>query len=331
MKVGIVGLGVGEAHIKGYSSHPQAEVIALCDFNSEVLAKAKKNYPNMISTEKADDIFENADVDAVSIASYDNDHFQQIIKAIENDKHIFVEKPLCLYEKEARIIRAKLAEKPYLKLSSNLILRKCQRFIALKDKIVNNEMGSVFHIEGDYNYGRLHKITEGWRGQIDFYSVVYGGGVHIIDLMLWMTGKKVVEVHGFGNNLASQGSQYKYNDSITCILRFDDGMTGKVSVHYGCVRPHFHNFNVFGTKATFINQKEQGLYYNSMDPDAQVEKMTQPYPGVHKGDLIHSFVEAIVNDKQADVSTEDVFSAMSVCFAIEESIKSAKPQHVNYI
>ena len=48
--------------------------------------------------------------------------------AIEHGKHVFVEKPLCLYEEEGREIAALLRERPDLRLSSNLPLRLSPRF-----------------------------------------------------------------------------------------------------------------------------------------------------------------------------------------------------------
>ena len=37
IKAGIIGLGVGEQHIKGYNSHKDCEVIAICDFDKNKL------------------------------------------------------------------------------------------------------------------------------------------------------------------------------------------------------------------------------------------------------------------------------------------------------
>ena len=39
--------------------------------------------------------------------------------------------------------------------------------------------------------------------KIGFYSVVYGGGIHIIDLLLWLTGQKIIEDLPHGNNISS--------------------------------------------------------------------------------------------------------------------------------
>ncbi len=330
LRVGIIGLGVGEAHIEGYQSHSACEVAALCDFNEEKLSQARRKYPGLRLTKEANDILQDPEVNVVSIASYDNYHFEHIMQALANNKHVFVEKPLCLFEDEAKQIRQALRQKPTLKIFSNLILRRCPRFRSLKQLIEEGKMGKIFHVEGDYNYGRFHKITDEWRGKINFYSIVYGGGVHIIDLMLWLTNDRALEAAAYGNRLASQGTQFKYNDTVTAIMKFESGMTGKISIHFACVYPHFHNLTVYGTKATFVNGTECGLLYTSREPKGEFQKMTQPYPGVHKGDLIHNFIESIVANREPEVSTEDVFQAMSVCFAIEKAVQSGSCR-VNYI
>ncbi len=331
LRVGIIGLGVGQQHIEGYQSHPDCQVTALCDFSETKLNEVQKKYSNCSFTKNADDMLRNPQVDVISIATYDNYHYEQIVKALKHNKHVFVEKPLCLYEKEASGIRRLLKSKPHLKLSSNLILRKSPRFCLLKEMIKAGQMGNLFYVEGDYNYGRIHKITDGWRGKIDFYSVVYGGGVHIIDLLLWLTGDKVIEVFAYGTNLATRESNFRYNDTVVCILKFSSGLIGKMTANFGCVFPHFHALSIYGTKATFINGLEYGLLFDSSRPNAGYQKVDSPYPGVHKGGLIYNFVDSIIYGTEQTVCAEDIFSAMSVCFAIQKAVDKQKPTRVRYI
>lgn len=331
IRVGIIGLGVGGEHIAGYQSHPDCEVVALCDFSDEKLAMASKQYPDVKLTPQADELLHDPDIDVVSIASYDNYHYQQIVQAIENNKHIFIEKPLCLYESEAAHIRQLLQQKPNLKISSNLILRRSPRFLQLKQMITDSDLGQLFYVEGDYNYGRLNKITEGWRGKIDFYSVVYGGAVHLVDLLLWLTGDSVIEVAAYGNDIASRGTEFRYNDMVVSILKFESGLIGKVAANMGCVFPHFHTLNIYGTRATFVNGLEYATLFESRDPAQTGKKITTPYPGVEKSDLIFSFVESILNHSPAEVTAEDIFKTMSVCFAIEKATHQSDSVMVTYI
>ncbi|MFC1590338.1 Gfo/Idh/MocA family protein [Candidatus Omnitrophota bacterium] len=331
LNVGIIGLGMGEEHLAGYRRHPACRVVALCDLSKKKLAAAKRKYPGIRLTQRSDELLKDHSIDVISIASYDNYHYEHVSKALANDKHVFVEKPLCLYEKQARRIRSILRDRPALKMSSNLLLRGSPRFRLLKRMIRNKELGRLYYIEGDYNYGRLHKITDGWRGAIDYYSVVYGGGVHIVDLMLWMTGDTVVEVSSYGNNISARGTRFKYNDAVVSILRFKSGMTGKVSCNFGCVYPHFHPFSLYGTKATFINGRRRAELYRSSDPKRSPKVITAAYPGVKKGNMGYNFIDSIIKKNRPIVSANDIFKTMSVCFAIERSVNKKSNIRVNYI
>lgn len=331
LKAGIIGLGVGEKHIEGYQRHPDCEVVALCDFSEERLKAVAERFPGVRLFGQAKELLNDPEIDVISIASYDNYHYEQIVQAINNDKHVFVEKPLCLYEDEAIKIRSLLQEKPYLKISSNLVLRASPRFQQLRKMIADGELGQLFYVEGDYNYGRLHKITEGWRGQIDFYSVVYGGALHIVDLLLWLTGDRVTEVAAYGNNIASRGTRFRYNDMVVAILKFQSGLLGKVTANFACVSPHFHALALYGTKATFINGPEYGSLITSRDPGQPVRKITATYKGTPKGSLIHSFIESILNNSTAEVTPDDVFISMSVCFAIEKATHQSGLVMVKYL
>jgi len=330
IKAGIIGLGVGEQHISGYNKHPDCEVVVLCDSVKQKRIDLQKKYPEITIIANPNEILYDPNIDVISIASYDNFHHEQIIKALDNGKHVFVEKPLCLYESEAKEIRKKLNQ-TRLKLSSNLILRQSPRFQYVKELIEKNELGSIYYLESDYEYGRIYKLTNGWRGDIDFYSIVYGGGVHMIDLLLWLTNDTVQEVTSFGNNICTRNTSFKYNDMVVSILYFQSGIIAKVACNFGCVKPHFHALSVFGTNATFINDYSFGKLYKNRNIEEPPKKIMKSYPGINKGDLIYNFVESIIKDKRSDVSENEVFNTMSVCFAIEKSVQTRTKIKVNYL
>lgn len=331
LKAGIIGLGVGEAHIAGYRSHPECEVVMAADFSEKKLAEVRSKYSGIKFTASADEILNNPDISVVSVATYDNFHAQQIVTALDNGKHVFVEKPLCLYKKEAREIRAALKRNPGLKISSNLILRRAPRFINLKERIASGAMGTLYHVEGDYTYGRLHKLLEGWRGEMDYYSVISGGGIHLIDLILWLSGDAVTEVAAFGNRICTTGTAFRHNDMVVSILKFKSGMVGKISANFGCVHPHFHPVTVFGTKATFVNGRKDALLYETRDPAVSPKILNDEYPGAQKGDLLAKFIDSIIKDTEPEVGVTDIFNCLSVCFAIEESAQHGKIVPVEYI
>lgn len=329
LRAGIIGLGVGEEHLKGYLANPNCQVKSVCDLNSDHLAQVADQYSISERTTKAENVLCDPEIDIVSICSYDNFHAEQVVMALENGKHVMVEKPICLYRAEAEKIVAAI-KKSKRKLSSNLVLRKSPRFINLKEKIKKDLFGQLFYVEGDYLYGRGHKITQGWRGKLDFYCGVYGGGVHVIDLLLWFVDSEVEEVFSYGNNISTQDTNFKYDDCIVSIIKFKNGCIGKSVTTLCSIMPHFHALKVFGTKATFVNNyQEADLYQGTNHKDHS--SINDDYPGVSKAVLLPDFIEAVINDKRPSVNEEDVFKTMAVCFAMYESLQSGKSEKVKYI
>jgi len=333
IRAGIIGLGVGEKHIQGYQLHERCEVVALCDFSEDKLSTFGKRYPHMKITKDSNEILRDPTIDIISIASYDNYHFDQIVSAIKNGKHIFVEKPLCLSINEATQIRKLLQENLKLKLSSNLNLRTCPRFRTLKDEVRSKRIGKLFYIEGDYLWGRIEKLTYGWRKDMNFYSIVYGAGVHIIDLILWLSGARPTEVQGYGNRIATSDSSFRYNDFAVILLKFEDGMIAKVSASGGCVHPHFHKIAVYGTDKSFVHDFSGASLFETSSPALGPVQIVDEYPGrKERAQVISSFIESIVYpDAKPVVSCDDVFTTMSVCFAAEKAIQEGRPVPVEYI
>ncbi len=330
LRAGVIGLGVGEAHIAGYEADPRCRVTHICDINADHLAAVAARQPGRTATTNPDEILENPDIDIVSIASYDDAHAAQVVKAIEAGKHIFVEKPLCFHDEEFAAISAALTRRPDIRISSNLILRKYPRFARLKTLVDAGTLGDIYYLEGDYNYGRMEKILGGWRGTLPFYSVTHGGGIHMIDLLLWLTGRRPVEAMAMGTAKASRDTDFRFNDTVTALLRFPDETVAKVSANFPCVYPHFHDVVVFGTDATWRNAPDMARLYRSRDPEAAPEELDDPYPGSFKGDLIPSFVASLLDGRDAEVPGGDVLDAMAVSLAIERAAVTGQPQSIAY-
>ena len=96
LNVAVIGLGVGEKHADVYKNDPGCKLICVFDFDSEKRNYAKPKYPGVKIYNDDNEDFNDKNVDVISIASYDNYHFAQIFQALENDKHVIIEKPICL-------------------------------------------------------------------------------------------------------------------------------------------------------------------------------------------------------------------------------------------
>ncbi len=330
LRAAVIGLGVGERHILGYEADPRCKVVALCDFDESRLSEVSSRHPGCRVTKDSKEILMDPAINVVSIASYDSYHCDQVVSALQNGKHVFVEKPLCLTDDELVRIVAALVRDPSLHLSSNLVLRRSPQFVEIKRRIERGQMGRIYHMEGDYNYGRLEKITTGWRGRQPYYSVMHGGGIHLIDLMLWLSAELVTDVVAVSNDISTENTQFQYDDMVTALLRFKSGMTAKVAANFGCVMPHHHGVSIHGTKASFSHGFGGGKYFSDRNPAVPPEDLSFQYLTSEKTQVQRSFVSQILDAAPAEVSAMDVMNAMAVSLAIERSLKSGHWEQVTY-
>lgn len=324
---GIIGLGVGARHAAEFEHHPDCRLVALCDRDPVKRELARARWPGARVYEHAEALIDDAEVDVVSIASFDEAHYDQLCRTLDAGKHAFVEKPICTREEELADLRSRLARRPDVKVSSNLILRKAPRFVDLKARVQQGTLGRIYYAEGSYDYGRLQKLDGTWRGTAPGYSVVLGGAVHLADLLLWlMEGRAPVEVMAMGNRIASAEAQLSFapNDMVAALVRFDDGAIAKLGANFGCVRPHFHQLSVYGTLGTFENGPKAGRYWWHRDPAVPSERADLPYPGAGKGDLIPGFVDAILGRAADEIGIAEIISCMAVCLAIERASRSGR-------
>lgn len=329
LKAGVIGLGVGEQHVLTYQSLDGVEVTDVCDIDAEKLREVgdRRDIANRHQDYRR--VTENPDIDIVSVCSYDDSHVEHVTSAFQNGKHVFVEKPVALDRPGAEaVLRAQQDSGRYI--SSNLVLRSEPRFIELKKMIDAGELGEIVSIEGDYLHEILWKITEGWRGKMDFYCVAYGGGIHLIDLMRWLIGQEVVEICGMSNKILTRGSDYKYDDVTVNLMKFEQGTLGKSMSNFGPQRTKFHSLNVYGTRKTFINDRPHAKLFDGDQPENE-HVIETPYPMHRKGDLLPAFVEAVRAGHEPEVSATDVFRVLDVCLAAWDSIQAQRTIPVSYM
>lgn len=321
LRAGVIGYGVGAAHAAAIVAHSGAQLGAIADICPEKRQQAQRDHPRVAIVPDTDALLIDPELDLIVIASYDDAHHAQVMAALRAGKHVFVEKPLCQHAWQTREIRNALRRRPAQRLSCNLILRASPRFVDLRARVRSGALGDVFHLRGSYDYGRAHKITAGWRGRTPDYSVTLGGAIHVIDLMLWITGARVARVAASGNQIATRGTPFKLADHTAALLTFENGVTALVSANFASHCPHFHELAVYGARGTFINGWPHATLYESNDPDCPPRVIESGYPAVDKGALLTRFVDEIVNASQPLVRAEEVFDVMAVCHAIDAACR----------
>lgn len=325
----VVGLGVGERHARTIAGCAETELKYVYDTEKEKADRLAGEL-SCVSVESYEDIVSDKEVGLIVIASYDDAHFLQVTKALKAGKHVFVEKPMCLTAEELRAIREVCDDCKELKLASNLVLRSAKLYRWLRESVSEGHFGEIFSVEGNYLWGRLWKLTEGWRKNINNYSIILGASVHLIDLMLWITGEKPVAVSSFGNNICTKNSCFNREDFASSIFRYDSGLIGNITANAACVHPHQHVFKVYGTKRTFIYDDQGPRFFDSAEKNAVPERLNLSALPDTKGDYLAEFIKNIVGSKKLLIGAKEEFDLMSVCLAAQEALGTGKENEVRY-
>lgn len=299
----VIGLGVGGAHARAYVEDPRSELRWVYDIDVDRARHAAEVFGARVAS-SYEEILADAETSVVSIASFDDAHFDQTLAALESGKHAFVEKPMCRTVEEACQLKAAWERSGKPASTSNLVLRAAPLFSWLREQVASGGLGTPYAFDGDYLYGRLHKITDGWRGGIDDYSVMLGGGIHLVDLMLWLTSERPVRVTALGNSISTEGTRFRYDDFAAATFEFDSGLVGRITANFGSVQPHRHVVRVYGTEATVVSDDAGPRMYTARDPerDAQILDLS-PLPS-GKGALVSAFLDAVESGSGDNVCHE---------------------------
>jgi predicted dehydrogenase len=102
VRVGVVGYGYwGPNIVRNLHSLEHCEVVTVCDRRADALARAQRTYPGLKHTTDLNAVLKAPDIDAIAIVTPVWTHFEVAKLALQNGKHVFVEKPFTSTSKQA--------------------------------------------------------------------------------------------------------------------------------------------------------------------------------------------------------------------------------------
>lgn len=145
IKIGVIGVGRwGKKHIDEYSKMKNVELLWASDLRKENLSFCKDKYKVPYVSEDYHDVL-SSDVDAVSICTLNETHFDVCRDALESGKHVLVEKPLTMNSKEAYKL-VDIAKKADRLLAVGHIFRFDNSLIEAKKYIKKSFNDKIFYL-----------------------------------------------------------------------------------------------------------------------------------------------------------------------------------------
>ena len=319
----IIGMGIGQKHLEAIDKYKGSKVKIICEKNKNKVKILKKIYPQKIFVNNYEDIFQHKDINLVSIASYDDDHFNQILMCIKYNKNFIVEKPMCLNLDELKLIQKKLLKKKIFMLS-NLVLRSNHLFQTIKKKIKKK---NIFYIEADYLWGRINKLFE-WRSKVRNYTLTKGAMIHMIDLINWIIELKPKHVYAIGSDKLTKNTIFKKKSLVLAVLEYPNNIIVKISANAVAKHEHFHELKIFTKDEVLLNN----IFGKYKINNSKIKKIPGIYPDKsNRKNLIRSFVDFLKNSNLKPIMThKEQFDLMKICFAIDNSLLSKKRTKIKY-
>ena len=219
INIGVAGCGYwGPNLIRNFSDVDGARVVAVCDLSQDRLQGISRRMPTVATTTDYRDLVRNPNIDAIVIATPVSSHYPIALAALQNGKHVLVEKPITETSEQA----ARLVDEAS---RCNLTLMVDHTFIytpavqKIKDLIDGGEIGRVHYYDSlRVNLGMFQKDV----------NVVWDLAVHDLTIIDHLLGSSVTAISASGASHV-RGSP---ESMATLTLFFDQGTIAHINVNW---------------------------------------------------------------------------------------------------
>lgn len=245
MKVAVVGCGNRghEAYAKELNRYDDVDIVSALDWDQTKLDKVKKefNIDDEYIFKDEEEFFEKLEkekfADTIIIATYDREHYDITMKALDMNLNILLEKPISPIREEVLNIanKAKDYEKVFMICH---VLRYSPFFRKIKELIDEGAIGELININHNENIGYFHFahsfVRGNWRNSVESSPLILQKSCHDMDILLYLTGKMPKSISAYGSltyfkeenqpeGAADRCLSCKYQDS--CIFSVKDFYT----------------------------------------------------------------------------------------------------------
>lgn len=210
MNIALVGFGYWGPNVaRNINANPNLKLHTICDMIESNIEKAKSIYIETVNYDaNYENILNNVNINAVAIATNTGTHYKLIKAALENNKHVYVEKPFTSTIEEALELEA-LAKEKNLIIHIDHIMIFHPAIKKIKEIISNGELGDILYIDATRtSLGQIRKdVSSMWDLAVHDLS--------IIDYL--MDGVFPKQIKSFGEKI------YNPKESITFLtLKYDN-------------------------------------------------------------------------------------------------------------
>ncbi|WRT66044.1 uncharacterized protein IL334_002996 [Kwoniella shivajii] len=340
LRVGVIGLGrMGQRHaINVAFATPRAKLVAACDLLKDNVAWAQSALPPDTRVyDDEDSFFAHEGLDAILVATETSTHASLAYRALQQGKHVLVEKPISVDQETAEEFAEQVSQFPNLKVMVGFSRRFDQSYQDAKKLISSGAVGKPFLVKSSTN------DQYDPSGFFIAYSAKSGGifmdcGIHDIDMarhLLEITSEdRVKRVFASGTNvrhpeLAESGDA----DNALAIVEYESGKSFTFHLSRTAIHGHDCACEVLGEEAKLIINQNPRLNRLEVADQHGVRTLSTPtyYERFREAFVteVNEFVACVLDDTTIPSTVQDAIEAGSIAQALTYSFRSGKPVHFN--
>lgn len=252
VRVGIIGYGYwGPNLVRNFAKIDDCQIIAIADMNPKRLQMAKRQYPFLDVTASAEQLIRRTDIDAVAIAIPVAAHYPVAKSALEEGKHVLLEKPLVETTSQAHeLIDLANRNKKTLMVDHTFIYSGAVRKI--KELITQGEIGDIYYFDSvRVNLGLFQHDV----------NVLWDLCPHDFSIMSYLIDRAPLSVSAIGTSPIRYGSK-----QIESIVYVTVQLEGGILAHF-----HANWLSPVKIRRVLIGGSKKMVVYDHLDPDNQVK------------------------------------------------------------
>jgi predicted dehydrogenase len=326
VKVAVVGGSgfMGNLHAKVTQESDSAELVAIVDLNETLGKKAAERY-NTRYVQNVDELIADNSAETFIVALPDRLHVDMTVKLLKAGKNVLLEKPMADTLEGARKIAA--AEKEGAgRLMIGQLLRFDPRYAQAAQAVLNGEIGDVVHVSAKRYSLRSVGIRMNGKSSVCFYL-----GIHDVDAMQWVAGKKIKNVFARAVSKVMPEHGVQSEDAIFATFEYEDGTIGSLNISWAL--PDYvgggisAGIDIVGTKGILkVDTTDHGLNIQNESGYSLPDGLHWPEVyGQTTGDLkeeVNHFVTAVRDGKPFRISVKEAMQAVAVNDAVLKSVET---------
>jgi len=147
IRVGAIGYGYwGPNVVRNLYALDNCRVITICDQSPAALRRASKAFSDVELTTDLTQVLTSPDIDAIAVITPVWTHFELAKRALENGKHVFVEKPFTSTTQQAEEL-IELAERKHLKIMVDHTFLFTGSVRKIRQLVDDGTLGSLYYFD----------------------------------------------------------------------------------------------------------------------------------------------------------------------------------------